>query len=139
MNKIASEIILLDLNKVKLLGYECGWDKCIDSVIKGIQSNDVFPPVNVLRLDDGSYLLVPPDGGHTRAIGHYITNKPLRVIVVSPDEVHPDYSINGRTYGWFRDGILRDDLGKVRNVGELLIKDDCGQFDIKSSAGFYRK
>ena len=136
---MASELFL-NLNEVTLLGYEYVTDQCIDFIIKGIENNDVFPSIRVLILDDGSYLLVPPDGGHNRAVGHYIENKPLRIIIVDLDAIIPEYSERKKTYGFFVDGILKGDLGKVVHVGKLLIKEDRGNdFSIKSAAGFYRK
>ena len=136
---MASELFL-NLNKVTLIGYEYVTDQCIDSIIKGIENDDVFPPAKVLRLDDGSYLLVPPDGGHNRAVGHYIMNKPLRVIVVELDEIIPEYIYKNKNYNYFKDRFLKGYLGKVVPVGELLIEDDGGEFfRIKSSCSFYRK
>lgn len=90
------EEIYLDLNLVDLFcDSRDGWksDLCIDSIIKGIESGDEFPAVPIVKLKDRMYSLTldayvlyysygkgerATDGGHNRAIVHFIANKPLR-------------------------------------------------------------
>ncbi|MBW2966451.1 hypothetical protein KY342_05090 [Candidatus Woesearchaeota archaeon] len=74
--------VFLDLNKVKLYGYEpAKSDKVIESIIKGIFFGDKFPAVDVYEVNPDELLLLRPDGGHCRAIGHDIENQPLRTNV----------------------------------------------------------
>lgn len=84
-------IVYLNLEFVTLYGFENGnSDIVIDSIIKGIENGDEFPPVFVVRFPDNSYRIVaetdPLDdtnyGGHHRAIAHYIAGKPLKCLVI---------------------------------------------------------
>jgi len=82
------DIIFLDLNEVNLWGFEDKKsEKVIESIVLGIEAEDDFPAVQVYRLDDTNYQLTyfedPTnsnfvDGGHNRAVAHYIANKPLK-------------------------------------------------------------
>lgn len=87
-------IIYLDLNKVDLYGWEREKsDLVIDSIVRGIEAGDDFPAVPVMMINEGKYQLDdiilkyhhsftgtfnPVDGGHRRALGHYIANQPLK-------------------------------------------------------------
>jgi len=82
----------LNLNQVQLFGFESKKsDKIIDSMVRGIEAGDEFPAVPVKQFDDISFTLSRfpaeehayiTDGGHNRAIAHYIANKPLKVIIL---------------------------------------------------------
>jgi hypothetical protein len=82
----------LDLNKVKLYGWERQKsDLVVDSFVRSVELGDEFSPVMVYQVDNNTYELttlsdVPclrrTDGGHTRAVAHYIDNKPLKVKIM---------------------------------------------------------
>ena len=84
----------LDLDKNELLGWEAEKeDLVVDAIIRGIDQGDQFPPVHVNRIGENRYCLDPchefqdtgiSDGGHNRAVGHYIAGVPLRIKVVEP-------------------------------------------------------
>lgn len=82
--------IFLDLHRVPLYGWERYKSKTlVDSILRGIEAGDAFPPVPVVQCEDfysldmfaydarfpQSTLFI---GGHTRAIAHYIAEKFLR-------------------------------------------------------------
>ena len=111
-----SKIISLDLNHQTLFGWESEKsDLVIDSIIRGIEAGDEFPPVPVHE-ENGKYYLSPlretPDGisdaGHYRAIGHYIANKPLRCELLN------------------RGPIWQDSM--MIPIPQISIVDDSGQF-----------
>ena len=86
------EFVYLDLNEVDLFGWESQKsDLVIDSIIKGIEAGDDFPHVPVYRINDKCYSLIRDidyetgtiEGGHHRAVGHYIANKPLKCSIYS--------------------------------------------------------
>jgi len=112
--------VFLDLNKVRLYGYESGKsDKVIDAVVRGIEQGDVFPPVIVCQVTEDEYLILRPDGGHNRAVGHYIANKPLRCIVRDIDDP---------TEGYVPDQKVRDfveaDWPERVFIGDVELVDD---------------
>jgi len=85
--------LYLDLSWESLVGWqsEIG-DLSVDAICRGIEEGDEFPPVSVVALEDGSYSLdltkLDPDiggrfldGGHARAVAHYIMNEPLKCIL----------------------------------------------------------
>jgi hypothetical protein len=81
------EIFYLDLHKNELYGWEPLKNKeRIDSIVDGIRKNDNFPAVPVHRTIDNQFFLSKNillesgliDGGHHRAVAHYITRKPLK-------------------------------------------------------------
>jgi len=89
-----SHLFYLDWNIHRLFGYEnYKSDKVIDSIIRGIEAGDDFPAVQIHQ-DVGiknkfyiSPIIIHPDmfadGGHFRALGHYIANKPLKCELLS--------------------------------------------------------
>lgn len=91
-------ILSLDLNHQILFGWELEKSSLvIDSIIRGIEAGDSFPPVPIHEEDGRYYLSVVretfegiSDGGHYRAIGHYIANKPLRCELLSGGPILPD-------------------------------------------------
>jgi hypothetical protein len=83
------DIFYLDWKTQKLFGWENHKsDEVIDSIIRGIEAGDDFPAVDVYKDEknpDVFYISPfreifekPTDGGHNRAIGHYIADKPLK-------------------------------------------------------------
>ena len=84
------QLITLDLRQVDLHGWETEKDRrCIDAIIEGIKAGDEFPPVPVRKIDDRTYVLATGfcilvgddervDGGHHRALGHYLAGVPLK-------------------------------------------------------------
>ena len=86
----------LDWDSQQLFGWEKSKsDLVIESIIKGIEAGDDFPPVPVFSTHPRSsvfYLTTrvsgehgaQADGGHYRAAGHYILNKPLKCILIPP-------------------------------------------------------
>ena len=120
----SGEVIELDLNKVRLLGYEFVVDKLVDAAINGLIAGDAFTPVHVARVDDQTYILLPPHGGHHRAVSHFIENRKLKCIVVNPDDPVPGYQ---KKWRFFIDGVLRGDLGELKPIGETIINDDDGK------------
>ncbi len=87
------EIFFIDLNKVDLIGWErIKSIEVIDYLVQRIYAGDEFPPVPVSQVDDTtfhlySYLAIRKnelvDGGHHRAVAHYIAGKPLKVVLYS--------------------------------------------------------
>ena len=74
-----------------------GWekyksDKVIDYLISRIEACDEFPAVCVEKIEDDVYYLSRSmyngldtsnlNGGHHRAVAHYIANKPLKCIFI---------------------------------------------------------
>jgi hypothetical protein len=95
----------LELDKILLYGWERKKsDRVVDSIIKGIEKNVKFPPLYVVKASDKIYKLstvivdynqyympnnqkvIVCDGGHHRAVGHYITSKPLKVMVLDGED-----------------------------------------------------
>lgn len=85
----ADNIFYLDWNTQELFGWENNKsDLVIDSIIRGIEAGDDFPPVPVHRDKEKSnrFYISPlreisplfSDAGHYRALGHYIADKPLK-------------------------------------------------------------
>ncbi|MFA7707939.1 MAG: hypothetical protein WCX73_03245 [Candidatus Pacearchaeota archaeon] len=83
--------IYLNLNKVELVGWE--YNKSFDKVarfVEDIKKGDSFPSVPVKKIKDNLYSLIYiserwdfiEDGGHNRAVAHYITNKSLKCNLV---------------------------------------------------------
>lgn len=79
-------IFYLDLNKVTLLGWEQrNLFSKVEEMVNAIESGDNFPAVPVKKINENTYRLTMDrlyewgrcDGGHHRAIAHYIANKPL--------------------------------------------------------------
>ena len=131
--------VFLDLNKVRLYGYEIVKSaKVVESIIKGIFFGDKFPSVDVYEFAPGEYLLLPPEGGHCRATGHYIENQPLRVNVFSKED-DMNYHYNGETIEYlvklkFNDRIWIGDI----ILGEDTIFDNV-RFRSKKRKGYMYK
>lgn len=103
--------LYLDLNLVDLYFDKREFfksDLCIDSVIRGIEAGDDFPSVPVVKINEKTYSLtldaylisrsansrIPElviDGGHNRAVGHYIANKPLKCKTGNWRPLHPQF------------------------------------------------
>ncbi len=117
-------ISFLDLNKVDLFGWESPQSiQSVDAIVRGIENNDVFPPVFVLRLEEDVFRLFTPDGGHTRAIGHYIANQPLRVVIKEPHNYfcYGGYCIRIRSLmRSFKEPIHIGDIPLVDNIDDYL-------------------
>lgn len=96
------EEIFLDLHKVPLYGWEKQKSReRIDRFVHGLQEGEVFPPVFVWKIRNQGYNLdkrrADPlrkliDGGHHRAIAHYLTQKVLRAIITEEVPFIPSYS-----------------------------------------------
>ena len=82
----------LNLNRIDLFGWEQKKSiETIEDIIKKIERSHLFSPVPVVW--DGNRFYLDPsievrkrntrfkvvDGGHNRAVAHYIANKPLKV------------------------------------------------------------
>jgi hypothetical protein len=102
------DIVYLDLNKVRLLGFEREvLSSKIEEMVQSIEVGDNdFPPVPVKRFDNTNYALThqpvkgqrgKADGGHHRAVAHYIANRPLKCRLIEKGETWDDYP---RTDNW---------------------------------------
>ncbi len=91
--------IYLDLQEVDLYGWERYKSQTlVDSLLRGIAMGDVFPPVPVVQ-NDGFYSLDSfahdarfsqsdiREGGHTRAIAHYLARKSLRCVLTGVSQL----------------------------------------------------
>lgn len=89
--------VLLDLNKINLWGYETKKNvDYINDLIEQINNGEKLLPVMVYQIDEINYqltrILLEPfknriDGGHNRAIAHYLAKVPLecRLIGYRPE------------------------------------------------------
>lgn len=90
-----AEEVFLDLEKVTLIGFERHKsDRVVGHYVGRIEAGDEFPAVKVYKIDDSTYQLTTlpkegypddgydMDGGHLRAVAHYLAGKPLRCTVV---------------------------------------------------------
>ncbi len=93
------KILFLDWNKHTLYGWERKKSRSVvDAIIKGIEAGYEFPAVPVHQEDDSTYYLSPlretddglADGGHHRAIGHYLSRKPLKCELLYGGPIFPD-------------------------------------------------
>ncbi len=86
--------VFLDLEKVTLIGFErYKSDRVVEYSMGRIEAGDEFPAVKVYKIDDTTYQLTTlpkegfpddgydMDGGHLRAVAHYLAGKPLRCII----------------------------------------------------------
>lgn len=89
-----AEEVFLDLSEVTLICFErYKSDRVIDYMIGRIRAGEVSPAVKVYKIDDTTYQLTTlpkegcdddgydMDGGHLRAVAHYVAGKPLRCTV----------------------------------------------------------
>ncbi len=106
------EITYLDLDKVELYGWETFKDVMfIDSMVRGIEAGDDFPPVHVNKFSDTEYrLAVSRDGGHRRAVAHYVAGRPLKVII---EETPPGLGIS-----------------HPYPIIEIVLTDDFGEYEL---------
>lgn len=110
---MTGETTFLDLGKIELYGWETIKNTMlIDSIVRGIETGDDFPAVPVNKIGDMEYwLAVGRDGGHKRAMAHYIAGRPLKVrIEETPTGLgisHP-YPV--------KDILLTDDHGEYEAV-----------------------
>jgi hypothetical protein len=101
-----------------------GWEKtkseqAIDAIVRGIDAGDDFPPVPVLQdtMNPFKFYLFDIEsfdkyleGGHTRALGHYIVNKPLKCVLMYP-EIHAQSQVKvNKNYIEIPDIILVNDI-----------------------------
>ncbi|MBU1246299.1 MAG: hypothetical protein ABIJ20_00430 [Nanoarchaeota archaeon] len=93
-----SKEIHLNLEEETLFGWEPELSvEVAEAIVKGIEAEDDFPVVPVIKLGDGNYELsacwspLGPllDGGHARAVGHYVAGKPLKCIIVNESKKLP--------------------------------------------------
>jgi hypothetical protein len=84
---IGRKIFELDLHKIDLYCFESSkTDYFVASICSGIEHGDVFRPVRVSPQGNGSFRLADlADGGHHRAVAHYIMDKPLACVLFYPD------------------------------------------------------
>ena len=102
-----NHIFYLDWDSQKLFGWENRKsDLVIDAIIRSIEAGDDFPAVPVHQdQEDYSKFYISPlrecsarflngehlsDGGHHRAVGHYIAGKPLKCELDSGGPVVPE-------------------------------------------------
>ncbi|MBI5065625.1 hypothetical protein HZA97_05295 [Candidatus Woesearchaeota archaeon] len=94
------ELLWLDLGQVTLYGYENGnSEEKINSIMRGIELGDDFPPVFVRRVSENEYIIDsgfdPFDdkncGGHHRAIAYHRKRKSLKCLLVGN---HVWYDLN---------------------------------------------
>jgi hypothetical protein len=129
--------VFLDLNKVELYGYESRKsDKVIEAIIRGISSGDTFPAVNVCEVEPGKFLLLRPEGGHQRACGHYIENKPLRCNVWDLEE-----DVNVYYEGQKVRDFVEADWPERVFIGDIELADDdkmVDNYENRKRTRFYR-
>lgn len=85
------DTIMLDLSTTVLYGWEREKsDLTVDALVRAIEQNTVFSPVPVFKFEGDYYLSYSTltkskddpdwkltDGGHNRAVAHFIARKPL--------------------------------------------------------------
>lgn len=124
-NNKRGQLLYLDLNHDELHGWEPKKsDKIIESLIKGIEAGNHFPPVPV-HYEHGIYYISPmwrtlgwhSDGGHHRAIAHYITNTLLKCELLPDMPFYP--------------------TSKTIPISKLLIVTDTGEFQSHKNRGSF--
>lgn len=102
-------VIFLDLDEVVLYGFQRDIEtEHLTSILKGVDREDIFPPVYVRRVNPELYILDinannsegGMDGGHHRSYAHFLRGKPLRAIVTNEISDLPDY--NTGSIGWIQ-------------------------------------
>lgn len=122
-----AEEVFLDLEKVTLIGFErYKSDRVVNYYVTRIEAGDEFPAVKVYKINDTTYQLTTlpkegypddgydMDGGHLRAVAHYLAGKPLRCTI---EGTRPEVSFRfQRTPVIIRDIVLIPDAeaGKGR-------------------------
>lgn len=107
----AGSIFLLEWDFAELFGWEKDKSELIvDAIIRGIEAGDRFPPVPVFREEMNRFFLSRHnhDGGHNRAVGHYIMDQPLKCRLYPRG--HPSIQ-----FEYFP-------------IGEILLKKDKGRY-----------
>jgi len=88
------DVFYLDLHRDELLGWEETKSKsAIERMVKSVKKGDKFPAVPVRKVADNKYVLctdvkinrIRSDGGHHRAIAHYLAGKKLLCRLVEED------------------------------------------------------
>lgn len=100
----------IDLRKVRLYGWEGQKsDLAIGSFLEGIEAGDIFPPVKVSRSGRKTYWIMPSeDGGHHRAVAHYLSGKPLRCEVINNQKVEMKRPVLVSEIRIVKDGLLAE-------------------------------
>ena len=130
------DIIFLDLDKVNLFGWEkYKSDKVVFYVAERALLGDDFPPVPVVKIDKETYQLdfssrriydseilgeiLIRDGGHKRAVGHYLAGLPLKCSIRAIGINRFRFSNNVN----IRDVVLADDDSDIANLNSFKEKD----------------
>jgi hypothetical protein len=82
---------ILYWDRDRLFGFEKVDRKNVEGFIEALRKNRELPIVYVGMIGR-DYLLLPPDGGHHRALSHYLENRPLRIGVLKQNEIMPGTS-----------------------------------------------
>ena len=118
-----AEIFYLDWNKHTLFGWETvKSDLVVDAIVRGIEAGDEFPPVHVHQGEKGYYLSPLretshgwTDGGHNRAVGHYIARQPLKCMLMRGGPIFPETLCVP-----IPEIILEDDRGQYQERREVF-------------------
>jgi len=108
------KIFQLDLHANELFGWEGEKSKLVvKAIIKGIRKGDEFPPVPIQEANGRFYLYNSNDelvqGGHHRAIGHYLAHKPLTCELMPGEPTE-----SGLRLIPIREIVLGEDLGNYK-------------------------
>ena len=82
---------LLDWEQERLFGFEKVERQNVEDFIEILRRGEQLPIVYVGMIGR-DYLLLPPDGGHHRALSHYLEKRPLRIGVLGQNEIMPGTS-----------------------------------------------
>src|SRR3989344_8953182 len=113
--------VLLDLHKIELYGWEKEKSlRRVQAYLRVLQSGSVFAPLKIWRILDGRFHLdkesldaenpALKDGGHHRALAHYLAKIPLSAIITQEIPHLPSYSYR------IQDLELVEALGKSISV-----------------------
>ena len=78
------DVFFLDLEKNLLLGCEDNKNPfLVNAIMEGIRAGDDFRAMPVYHSAEQQawYLAYPEDGGHHRALAHYLAGKPLKCVL----------------------------------------------------------
>lgn len=95
--------VLLDLHSVELYGWEREKSlRRVQAYLRALQSGSVFAPLKIWRIRDERFHLdkesldaenpALKDGGHHRALAHYLAKIPLSAIITQEIPHLPSYS-----------------------------------------------
>lgn len=116
-----------------------GWEYAkgsivIASMIEGIKLGHKFPAVRVVKVGDNFYRLALgnedsdgyDDGGHHRAVAHYITGEPLRCSLLNEEYTISNISISAiEMRDWVSDDKLMESLGYLpRDIAERFCREN---------------